>query len=126
MELSFFLAKLLGLYFLSIGAIWMVRKKHFETYLKEIVSSKPLMVLSGSLSLLVGLAMVISHSIWQMNWIGLITLLGYLAVVKGILRCAYPEKIQKTALHLIQKTHYWLVLLFLVLGGYLTYSGFTV
>lgn len=124
MELSMFLAKLLGLYMLVVAADLLFRRRELEGAVRDFASSKGLLVFSGSVSLLLGLAIVIGHPYYEMNFQGLITLLGYLLVLRGIWRMAFPSRIQKKMLSCFQKGHKGIFLLILILGAYLTYVGF--
>jgi hypothetical protein len=82
--------------------------------------------LSGLLALAVGVAMVISHSVWELNWRGLITLFGYLTIVKGVVRIGFPTVPQAAARSLLKGTPFWIwISIGLMLGGYLTWVGFT-
>lgn len=124
MVLSIFLAKLLGIYFLIIAGAWLVRKDPFDQSIKEFISSRGLIFLSGLMNILFGLAIAIGHPIWQLNWMGLITLLGYLMIFKGIFRVIFTERAQRGMLKIIDKGYWPSVALLIVLGGILTYSGF--
>ena len=42
-----------------------------------------------------GIAMAIGHSVWELNWRGLITLLRYLCIVKGVVRIGFPDMPKK-------------------------------
>ncbi|HUD00699.1 MAG TPA: hypothetical protein VMR37_00065 [Rhabdochlamydiaceae bacterium] len=124
MDLSMFLAKLLGLYFLIIAFEILVRKHELEGAVKNFASSKGLIVFSGSLSLLLGLAIVIGHPVYEMDFTGLITLIGYLLILRGIWRITFPSRLQKKLYKCFHKGYWGIFLLFLVLGAYLTYMGF--
>ena len=126
MELSLFLAKLFGLYLLTVAVLWVVRGEAISKVLEEFFASRPMLFLSGLLALAVGIAMAVGHSVWQLNWRGLITLLGYLSIAKGIVRIGFPEVPTKaTRIFLKNSTarSIWIGLA-LLLGGYLTWVGF--
>ena len=125
MELSIFLAKWLGIYMLILAAIWIVRKEQIDVSFKDIIASKGLIAFSGLMNILFGLAIVIGHPIWQLNWIGLITLLGYLMIIKGIMRLVFVEKEQKYMSRMLDKGYWPMIAILIILGGFLTYSGFT-
>jgi len=125
MALSIFLAKLLGVYFLIIAIDLLLRRRELEGAVRDFSSSKGLLVFSGSISLLLGLSIAIAHPIYMWNWRGLITLLGYLLIVRGIMRVAFPTHIQRKILSLFHQGRWILFLLLLIVGVYLTYSGFT-
>lgn len=126
MELSVFLAKLFGIYLLIVGVLWAVRGEVISEVVEEFFASRPMLLLSGLLALAIGIAMVISHSIWELNWRGLITLIGYLSIAKGIARVGFPEVSHRVAGSLLKGSRSWIwITIVLVLGGYLTWVGFT-
>ncbi len=126
MELSLFLAKLIGLYFLIVAGLWIFRKAEFERFLNDFVSSVGLTGFSGIISLVLGLMIVIGHPIWEVSWRGLITLIGLLFIIQGILRIGFNSNAQGVFKKWIDSRGYWVVLaILIVLGGYLTYNGFT-
>lgn len=125
MELSIFLAKLLGLYMLIVAADLLLRRKELEKAVKDFASSKGLLVFSGSISLLFGLAIAIAHPVCTWDWRGLITLLGYLLILRGVHRIAFPTTIQKRVVSLFHRRHSAIFFVLLALGLYLTYEGFT-
>ena len=70
--------------------------------------------------------MAISHSVWELNWRGLITLFGYISIAKGVARIAFPEVPKRTIKSLLHGPLLWAWLaLTALLGGYLTWVGFT-
>ena len=124
MTLSAFLAKLIGLYCIIFAAIWLVRRKAVSHSFRDLFSSKSSYVLSATFSLLFGLIIAIDHSIWELSWRGLITIIGYLAIVKGVLRLAFPSQMQKVEF-LLTKVGYWPMLIIIAaIGIFLTYQGF--
>ena len=127
MELSLFLAKLFGIYLLIMAVLWAVRGEVISKVIEEFLASGPMLFLSGLLALTVGIAMAVSHSVWELSWRGLITFFGYLSIAKGIVRIGFPD-LPKNATGFFVKsgTARWIWIgLVLLLGGYLTWAGFT-
>lgn len=124
MELSIFLAKLLGVYMLIVATEMLLRKQEFESAVRDFASSKGLILFSGSISLIVGLAITIGHPVFEMGFRGLITILGYLMILRGIWRMAFPSRVQHKIVTCFHKGYIWIVLIFLILGGYLAYAGY--
>ena len=56
-----------------------------------------LIYLSGVLSLLAGLAIVIAHNRWSGGWPVIITVLGWLMVIGGVIRIVVPQVMQTVA-----------------------------
>ena len=91
MELSLFLAELLGIYLLIVAVLWAARGAVISDAIEELFAIRPMLFLSGLLPLAIGIAMAISHSVWELSWRGLITLFGYVSIGKGIVRISFPE-----------------------------------
>ena len=63
MELSLFLAKIFGLYLLTVAVLWVVRGEAISKVLEEFFASRPMLFQRG----LLALAMVIGYSVWELN-----------------------------------------------------------
>lgn len=125
MDLSLFLAKLLGLYLLIVAVDMLLRKHELEGAVRDFSSTKSLLVFSGSTSLFLGLVIVLAHPVYEVDWDGLVTLLGYLLIVRGIARVCFPAYLQKKIVTYFHQGYWVILLVLLVLGIYLTYQGFT-
>jgi uncharacterized membrane protein len=126
MELSIFLAKLFGLYFLIAGGIVMFRQKSFMPVVMDLFNSKALIMLVGLLELVAGLALVIAMPTLTPDWRGLITLIGYSMIAEGVIYLSSPyAKIHKFFRYFNTPTWYTSGgLLAVVLGAYLAGKGF--
>lgn len=126
MDLSIFLAKLFGLYFLIAGGIVMLRQKSFMPIVTEFFSSKALIMLMGAIELVAGLAIVILHPTLTPDWRGVITLIGWTLVAEGIIYLSSPYvKLNKFFRSFNTPTWYTSGgLVAVVLGAYLAGKGF--
>jgi len=98
MDTSIFLAQFFGWYMIIMGVIILVRGEAFlEELLKEI-EDKGFLLLGGYLTLFLGLGMVILHNIWTEDWRVIITILGWLTLLKGILLIAFSKEYLKFVL----------------------------
>lgn len=125
MDWSIFFAKFLGLYLLIITAIWLIRKDPFETEVRDVLQSKGIFALSGAMQIIIGLIIVILHPSWTADWRSLITLLGYFAIIQGIIRLAFPVEARRFFLRSLDKAHWVWLLVAGALGLILTYNGFS-
>jgi len=91
MATSIFIAKLLGPIFLVIGLGLFANRQAYRTMAEQFLHSPPLVYLSGVMALLGGLAIVLTHDVWTFDWRILVTLIGWLALVRGALRIVLPE-----------------------------------
>lgn len=110
---------------LVVAAIMVLRKNQMALTINELLSSRSLLMFAGSINLLFGLAIAIGHPIWELTWRGLITLIGYISVLKGVMRIAFPDQENEVGKILMQGMGYWIVCIVVVLiGAFLTYYGF--
>ena len=93
MPTSIFLAKLIGPFFAIVGISVLMNADAFRAIAKEFMKSPGLVFLSGLLTLPVGLAIVLTHNVWVANWPVLITIVGWLAVITGVIRIACTKQI---------------------------------
>jgi hypothetical protein len=102
MATSVFLARLLGPLLLAVGAGILINPKPFHTMAGEVVRSVTLVYLFGLADLAAGLAIVLTHNVWAANWRVLITLLGWLMLIRGAIRVLAPETIMGFAAKVIR------------------------
>lgn len=91
MERSLFLARLLGPTFVAIAVGMLVNLGMYQTMIAEALHPGIVVYLSGLLSLLAGLAIVNLHNRWQADWRVIITVLGWLMTIGGIIRIVLPQ-----------------------------------
>ncbi len=126
MDTSLFLAKLLGLYMIVASLLWLVRGRSFDRMVEAVLDDPGIRALSGFLSLIIGLAIVTSHSIWEPSWRVVITICGYLALVKGIWLLGWPEAAMSVTRVMVRNPiRMVLVTVSLLLGMWLAWMGFT-
>jgi hypothetical protein len=91
MDRSMFLAGVLGPTFVAISLGLLINLGMYEGMIAEALHPGILFYLSGLLSLLAGLAMVNLHNTWCMDWRVIITVLGWLMTIGGIIRIVVPQ-----------------------------------
>lgn len=84
MELTILLSKVFGLYFLAIGAILLFRRGYFRSVVNNIVEEPALRFITGVMMLLGGLFFVVSHQDWTDVNTRIISILGWLVVIKSL------------------------------------------
>ena len=120
-----YLAELWGISIVIISLALLVKEKHAKTLFSAIATDLG-MFLCGVCGLVVGVAMVLSYNAWSQGWQVIITILGWLALLKGIAQLFMPERFKIW----IKKAEnspllpYALIIL-IVIGLALTYFGFT-
>lgn len=126
MEASIFLAKLIGPMLLLMGLFVVVQRDRMRRIGREFLDSEALIFISGVITLPAGLAIVITHNVWEPNWRVLITLFGWIVVFAGIGRLALPEIMKSVGNSMIENPAFTIVpgALMAVLGAFLSYHGY--
>jgi len=126
MELTTFLAQLIGLYLLIVGVMMLLRRKMLLSVYPDIFSSPALSLFIGALTLLMGLLLVLNHNVWQGTVATIITIVGWLTLLKGFLYVFFLVEQLKALIKLLQnKTFYYtLAVIDILIGIYLTSAGF--
>jgi hypothetical protein len=100
-QASIFLARLLGPLLLLPGIGMLLTPRMFWTMGTELVGSLTLIYLFGLIDLAAGLAIVLTHNVWVANWRVLITLIGWLMLIRGTVRVLGAEQVQPYAARLL-------------------------
>lgn len=128
MELSIFLAKLFGAYFLIVGIIFIWRRKAIIPVFEEFAGRRALMVVIALVEIFAGLAIAISHNIWSYDFRAIITVFGYWLIIEGVLYLLLPsKKVVKNIIKIFSRPGWYITgsLIAIVLGVYLLNAGFT-
>ncbi|RJR12776.1 hypothetical protein C4585_03215 [Candidatus Parcubacteria bacterium] len=126
MDLSIFLAQLLGAYFVIAGGVVLFRRKSLIPVVAEFGHDRALILVIALMQLLGGLAIAISHSIWTPDWQGLITLIGWWMIVESVLYLTMPYTGIRRWIRMFN-TNQWYVaggFLSIAIGLYLAGIGF--
>ena len=126
MATSIFLAELIGPVCLVIGLALLINGEGFRALLFEFLDSPALIFISGIITMVAGLAIVVTHNVWAADWRILITLLGWLATIGGAIRIMVPQQTIEIG-RTILTNHYSLPVIigiYLVIGAPLTYFGY--
>ncbi len=125
MELSIFLAKVLGLYLVIVPLAVLVNRKHLPRLVEEFSTNLGLNILASFFALVLGLLLVVSHNVWTADWRVIITILGWLTLAKGVVRLLFLEQVQKLSRISLKPWYALVLVLFVLIGLYLSYVGFS-
>ena len=126
MQTSVYLAKLMGPVIGVAGIGFLLNRRAFMDMARDFLGSTGLIMMSGFLALVLGLAIVNAHNIWVANWPVIITVFGWLAVLGGVMRITMPDVVRTIAERMLGMTRFITVesIVLLALGGWLSYVGY--
>jgi hypothetical protein len=123
-----FFGKLLGLYLIAISLTMFAHAQATVEIMKGIIQDPPLLFIAGLMGVTAGLAIVLAHNLWSGGVLPIIvTLFGWASLLKGMLLLVLsPERESRVFIvGLRYEQHPNLFAAFaLLLGVYMTYSGF--
>jgi uncharacterized membrane protein HdeD (DUF308 family) len=93
MGLSILVARILALTYISAGIAALSGKITFGKIVESFEKSSGLTFISGFITLIFGMVLVTYHNIWAKSWITLITVIGWMSLLKGIMLIVYPQYI---------------------------------
>ena len=127
MDTSLFLAKLIGPIFVIVGIGLLLNGDRYRAVVDEVMSSHTLLYVFGAIALTGGLAIVLTHNIWVWDWPVIITIVGWLMIVRGSLRIIIPQQVEDLARKMVTRWSNILLisgLLVITLGAFLCWKGF--
>ncbi len=127
MTTSKMIAGLIGPTLVAIGAAILLNFGSFPALAEQVSRDPALIFLSGILLFVAGIAIVRAHNIWAGGWPVLVTILGWLAVLGGLLRMLFPTRFAAIAAGVGQSTGLIIAVtvVLLVLGAFLSFKGYS-
>jgi hypothetical protein len=125
METSIFIARIFGLCYLIIGVGFLFNRKAFQRIMEDFCKNAALSFYGGMLALVVGIVIILTHSVWVANWTVIITIIGWAGLIKGIWMIVFPNTVSK----FMQAYRNKALMMFhsiaaIAFGAVLTYFGF--
>lgn len=122
MNTTRFWARLLGMYLMIVSAGMLYDLPHFYSVLEQFTNNPSSLMTAGFFTLLFGLAIVNSHSIYK-GWPIVVTLLGYLTVIKGFMLIFHPETFQTLLPLFLKNTNSMILIGPFMLGALIVFIG---
>ncbi len=126
MELSILIAKIISVCYLSLGIGIIFNKKYYDEQITKLLDNSAVLLYGGFIAIIVGIFLVDSHNIWIADWTVLITLIGWIAIIKGVSLLIYPKitEFYKKTIFKPRKMTKLLVPILLFVGLLFGYYGF--
>lgn len=129
METSVWIAQLLALVYLAVGIGFMVDKKYYQKMLTNWTKGDDGMAnyMGGFFALVAGYVLVNVHNTWDGPfWVSVISLIGWLALIKGIVLLVMPSKMMEFFKPMIKNQGFMNLAGYacLVIGLFFAYYGY--
>jgi hypothetical protein len=126
MDTSLFLAKLIGPMLITFSAAMLINQDNMRDMAADFLEHRGLIFLAGLLTLISGLAIVLTHNVWVAGWPVIITIFGWLSVIGGVFRVVFPDSVRSIGGAMLQKKGMFTVsgVVTGLLGAWLCYVGY--
>ena len=95
---NIFFVKFMGYFMFLTGGALFLSKETRTAMLENMKNNESFLITMGYITLLIGLPFVILHNVWELSVLGLVTLMGWMTLIKGIFFLAKPSIIKKKEL----------------------------
>ena len=115
MDISIFLAKFWGWYFILFFALLLLSPKRIKQLFNFAEDDKFMIILS-ILGIIIGLLHVLVHNLWVKDWRLIITLFGWLSLIKGVSQFSFPGLANRWIKNIDFKWFQFLLFLLFIVG----------
>jgi uncharacterized protein YjeT (DUF2065 family) len=118
--------QILGIVYLAVGIGILINPDFYKKLLADCAENSLVMYLAGLITLAIGYLLVTFHNIWVKDWPVIITIVGWMALIKGLFLIVLPKVSMKICNFFKGMTKFLTVwaLVVIVLGGLLCWLGF--
>ncbi|MDA9272205.1 hypothetical protein N9Q05_02360 [bacterium] len=125
--MTIFLATVLGWYLVIFSLFVLFRREILNSVLVDLFNQRASMFILSFITLILGLMIVVSHNVWVMGWPVMVTILGWLILVSGVIRLFCLDYIMRVGKTFSNQPAKMVVLglIFLVIGVLLLFHVYT-
>jgi len=125
MDISIFLAKFWGWYLIIFFVVLSFNPKRIKQIFDDMRDQK-FAILAAFLAIIVGLVNILLHNVWEADWRLIITVIGWLALVLGLLLLSFPKWVVSGLVYLNIKLVQVFYILLLLAGIFLLNIGYQI
>ena len=85
--------QLFSLVYIAVGVGILINPDFYKKIYQDFIDSGMVVYFGGFTALAIGYLLVTFHNVWEMDWHVIITIFGWIALIKGMLILVRPEAI---------------------------------
>ena len=125
---SLAVARVLGPLFLLVGLGALINMGYMREMIDEFAKGKQhvLMMFAGVVQFLFGMFLVSTHNMWVANWTVIITIIGWVSLIKGVVALLLP-RVAISMINFFRGQSWWIPvagIIALVIGAVFSYFGY--
>jgi hypothetical protein len=124
-SLTIFLAQLAGPTLLAVGLGIFFSRDYYARVYRDLEKETLAVMMSGLTILIAGIVLVLNHNIWDSLPAGIISAIGWLSILKGIMLLIFPKTVNKMGDMVANGKFFTAMSILTVIGGgYLSYVAY--
>jgi len=125
MELSIFIAKIYAVIALISGLGLLLNPTYYQKTFTEMLDNSLALFFAGVFATLTGFLVVTYHNIWEQSWVVIVTLFGWMGLLKGFMLIVFPGSFAAFK-PMYKKIGYWQFqsIALIIFGLVFAYFGF--
>jgi len=125
MDVTLFLAQFFGLFLIVEGLMLLIKRKDVPAMIVSLTSNVAVFPVLGLLTFAAGLLIVLSHNVWEGSTAILISLIGWIILLKGLAYVFVPNTLVRMSRMWSKQSVLVIIgVVALIIGLYLAYQGF--
>jgi hypothetical protein len=104
MELSILIARILTVIYLAAALGGFLNADYYRKIFRDLYENAALTFMMGLIGVILGMLIVTYHNRWVMNWTVLITIVGWLALIRGVIIIAFPNFFRRLSAPFVGRT----------------------
>ncbi|PJD93938.1 MAG: hypothetical protein CK424_01400 [Legionella sp.] len=114
---SFLLSQIFGSFAFIVAVIFLARMYHYRKLVLQMQADDPIIPVCGLISLLIGIFLVVTHNVWELKRLVVVTVMCWMVLINAVLWLALPEKMLAMTKKIFSDNGYhWLIVCLLVSG----------
>jgi hypothetical protein len=128
MTLTVYLARFFGVYIAVMGIVMIVRREAMLQLMSAFIDQRPLIFVLAMLRVLIGLAVVLAHNEWRGTVAIVVSLIGWITLLRGIALMLLPADTERKVLVFFERgsQYHAAAIIAIVFGLWLSYASFAV
>ena len=120
------IAGLVGPTLIALAVTLLINLNSISALVEPVSRDPALVIVSGVLSFVAGLAIVRAHNHWASDWTVLVTIFGWLLLIGGLIRMLFPFWLAGMAADLVKNTGFIAgeAVVLLLIGIFLSYKAY--
>ncbi len=112
--------------YLAVGVGLLVNPGFYRKMFSDFVENSAILYIGGVMALVVGMLIVMFHNTWTKDWSVIITVFGWLALIKGVVILVLPKAMVSLAKAIMENATFMKVeaLIAIIAGLLFLYLGF--